>query len=128
MAQTVVRGQYASGWGQDSKIVGYNEEEDANESASDTETFVAVKAHIDNWRWAGVPFYLRTGKRMSDKVTEIVISYKSLPHNIFSDGENIPNKLVIRLQPDEGIEMHMVSKLHSLKVDDSAAVVAVGLS
>ena len=115
VAQTVVRGQYASGWGQDSKIVGYNEEEDADESASDTETFVAVKAHIDNWRWAGVPFYLRTGKRMSDKVTEIVISYKSLQHNIFSDGENIPNKLVIRLQPDEGIEMHMVSKLHSLK-------------
>ena len=62
-----------------------------------------------------MPFYLRTGKRMSDKVTEIVISYKSLPHNIFSAGENIPNKLVIRLQPDEGIEMHMVSKLHSLK-------------
>jgi glucose-6-phosphate 1-dehydrogenase len=91
-------------------------EEDGCEGASSgTETFVAVKAHIDNWRWAGVPFYLRTGKRMTDKITEIVIAYKSLPHNIFSDGQNIPNRLIIRLQPNEGIEMEMVSKTHTLK-------------
>ena len=115
VAESVVRGQYTAGWRQGQELLGYQDEPGAGEQASDTETFVAVKAYIDNWRWAGVPFYLRTGKRMSDKVTEIVISYKSLPHNIFSAGENIPNKLVIRLQPDEGIEMHMVSKLHSLK-------------
>ena len=83
--------------------------------SSDTETFVAIKAHIDNWRWAGVPFYLRTGKRMPQKLTEIVIAYKSLPHNIFSTGDTIPNRLVIRLQPNEGIEMQMVSKQQSLK-------------
>jgi len=110
-----VRGQYVAGWSKDQSVPGYMEEEGCGEASSGTETFVAVKAHIDNWRWAGVPFYLRTGKRMSDKITEIVIAYKSLPHNIFSDGQNIPNRLVIRLQPNEGIEMQMVSKQHSLK-------------
>ena len=94
---------------------GYLEEEGSAQNSSNTETFVAIKAFIDNWRWADVPFYLRTGKRMPEKLTEIVITYKSLPHNIFSSGENIPNRLVIRLQPNEGIEMQMVSKLHSLK-------------
>lgn len=110
-----VRGQYTAGWSKDNTVPGYMEEEGCQSSSSATETFVAIKAHIDNWRWAGVPFYLRTGKRMTDKITEIVISYKSLPHNIFSDGQNIPNRLVIRLQPNEGIEMQMVSKVHTLK-------------
>ena len=111
----LVRGQYTSGWQQGDAVAGYLEEEGCSDCASKTETYVAIKAFIDNWRWAGVPFYLRTGKRMPDKLTEIVITYKSLPHNIFSNGENIPNRLVIRLQPNEGIEMQMVSKLHSLK-------------
>ncbi len=110
-----VRGQYAQGWYRGSAVPGYLEEEDCTVGDSDTETFVAIKAHIDNWRWAGVPFYLRTGKRLPEKLTEIVITYKSLPHNIFSAGDNIPNRLVIRLQPNEGIAMQMVSKLHSLK-------------
>ena len=70
---------------------------------------------MDNWRWSGVPFYLRTGKRLADKVTEIIIHYKKLPHNIFGGGDNIPNTLIIRLQPNEGIEMTMVSKKQSLK-------------
>jgi glucose-6-phosphate 1-dehydrogenase len=91
--------------------------EDADNPESDTETFVAVKAFIDNWRWAGVPFYLRTGKRMGEKVTEIVITYKTLAHNIFASHENSPNKLVIRLQPNEGIEMQMLSKQHGIQGD-----------
>src|SRR5690606_38909464 len=115
VAEHAVRGQYGAGWYHGEPVPGYLEEAACSDAASDTETFVAIKAHIDNWRWAGVPFYLRTGKRMAEKLTEIVICYKSLPHNIFSSGDNIPNRLVIRLQPNEGIEMQMVSKLHSLK-------------
>ena len=115
VADHVVRGQYTNGFIGDRGLPGYCDEAGSESDSSDTETYVAIKAHIDNWRWAGVPFYLRTGKRLAEKVTEIVICYKSLPHNIFSYGENIPNRLVIRLQPNEGIEMQMVSKLHSLK-------------
>lgn len=115
VASQAVRGQYTQGWNQDGAVPGYLDEDDCNVDSSDTETFVAIKAHIDNWRWAGVPFYLRTGKRMPQKLTEIVITYKSLPHNIFAAGDTIPNRLVIRLQPNEGIEMQMVSKQQSLK-------------
>ena len=81
---------------------------------SDTETFIAIKAHVDNWRWAGVPFYLRTGKRVPEKLTEIIIQYKDLPHNIFSGGTSA-NKLIIRLQPREGIELTMASKRQTLR-------------
>ena len=126
VAENVVRGQYSAGFIGERNFPGYSDEPGSANDSSDTETFVAIKAHIDNWRWAGVPFYLRTGKRMPEKVTEIVICYKSLPHNIFSFGENIPNRLVIRLQPNEGIEMQMVSKLHSLK--DKMGLVAQNLN
>jgi len=115
VADHVVRGQYTQGWSLGSAVPGYLEEPGCERQSSDTETFVAIKAHVDNWRWAGVPFYLRTGKRLAEKVTEIIIQYKALPHNIFSEGANIPNKLIIRLQPNEGIEMTMVSKRQSLK-------------
>ncbi|EED34368.1 glucose-6-phosphate dehydrogenase [Luminiphilus syltensis NOR5-1B] len=111
----LVRGQYSRGWSVGNAVPGYLEEPGCKASTSNTETFVAIKAHIDNWRWAGVPFYLRTGKRMAEKVTEIIIHYKELPHNIFGRGRNFPNALIIRLQPDEGIEMAMVSKRQSLK-------------
>ncbi len=111
----VVRGQYAQGWSLGNPAPGYTEEPGSERDTSDTETFVAIKAHVDNWRWSGVPFYLRTGKRMAEKVTEIIIQYKELPHNIFGGGANLPNKLIIRLQPNEGIEMTMVSKRQSLK-------------
>lgn len=112
-----VRGQYTAGWLRGEAVPGYLEEEDCPAQDSRTETYVALKAFIDNWRWAGVPFYLRTGKRMPEKLTEIVITYKALPHNIFAatSREHVPNRLVIRLQPNEGIEMQMVSKLHSLR-------------
>jgi glucose-6-phosphate 1-dehydrogenase len=115
VADHVVRGQYTRGWSQGNAVPGYLEEDGCKVTASDTETFVAIKAHVDNWRWSGVPFYLRTGKRLADKVTEIIIHYKKLPHNIFGGGDNIPNTLIIRLQPNEGIEMTMVSKKQSLK-------------
>lgn len=114
--ESAVRAQYAAGSFRGEAIPGYLEEEDCPVEESQTETYVAIKAYIDNWRWAGVPFYLRTGKRMPDKLTEIVITYKALPHNIFAGAsrEDVPNRLVIRLQPNEGIELQMVSKLHSL--------------
>ena len=117
VADHVVRGQYTQGWYRAEEMTGYLDLEDADNPNSDTETFVAVKAFIDNWRWAGVPFYLRTGKRMGEKVTEIVITYKTLAHNIFASHENSPNRLVIRLQPNEGIEMQMLSKQHGIEGD-----------
>ena len=111
----VVRGQYTQGWSMGNAVPGYLDEPGCAQTDSDTETYVAIKAHVDNWRWAGVPFYLRTGKRMAEKVTEIIIQYKELPHDIFAGGAAGPNKLIIRLQPNEGIEMTMVSKRQTLK-------------
>ena len=112
----VVRGQYTNGWIDGKPVLGYLEEEGAEKSSSNNETFVAIKVEIDNWRWAGVPFYMRTGKRMNAKHTEIVIVYKDSSHSIFSGKkEDSSNKLVIRLQPNEGIELEMVSKKHSLR-------------
>ena len=112
----VVRGQYSQGVIDGESVPGYFDEEGCEAQGSDTETFVAIKAHVDNWRWSGVPFYLRTGKRMPDKVTEIIIQYNALPHHIFGEGESAePNRLIIRLQPNEGIEMTMVSKRQSLR-------------
>ncbi|GLX80280.1 glucose-6-phosphate 1-dehydrogenase [Thalassotalea insulae] len=107
-----VRGQYADGFLNGSPVPGYLNEEGANKS-SRTETFVAIKAEIDNWRWKGVPFYLRTGKRMPAKHSEIVVHFKEQPHNIFKDSyADLPaNKLTIRLQPDEGVELQMMNKI-----------------
>ena len=99
VTEKVVRGQYINGWIRGTAVPGYLDEDGCEMDSSDTETYIAIKAHIDNWRWSGVPFYLRTGKRLPEKVTEIVIQYKSLPHNIFGTGANIPNKLVIRCSP-----------------------------
>ena len=108
----VVRGQYGSGFLKGKVVPGYLEEEGGNPKST-TETFVAIKVDIDNWRWAGVPFYLRTGKGMATKRSEVVISFKQLPHNIFADSyRNLPpNKLIIRLQPDEGVESEMLNKV-----------------
>ncbi|HHB75284.1 MAG TPA: glucose-6-phosphate dehydrogenase [Desulfobulbus sp.] len=108
----VVRGQYGPGFIKGKPVAGYFEEEGGNPNSS-TETFVAIRVDIDNWRWADVPFYLRTGKGMATKRSEVVINFKRLPHNIFSDSyRNLPpNKLVIRLQPDEGVEIEMLNKV-----------------
>jgi glucose-6-phosphate 1-dehydrogenase len=107
-----VRGQYSDGFLNGVAVPGYLNEEDANAN-SNTETFVAIKAEIDNWRWKGVPFYLRTGKRMPKKHSEIVVHFKEQAHNIFKDSYNdLPaNKLTIRLQPDEGVELQMMNKI-----------------
>ncbi|MCB1054809.1 MAG: glucose-6-phosphate dehydrogenase, partial [Acidobacteria bacterium] len=79
---------------------------------SNTETFVALRTQIDNWRWSGVPFYLRTGKRMSHRVSEIIIQFKKVPHLLFKDQAGIiqDNRLVIRLQPDESIKLALMIK------------------
>jgi len=77
---------------------------------STTETFAAIKTEISNWRWSGVPFYLRTGKRMASRRSEIVIQFKSVPHNVFGTDINQPNRLVLRLQPDEGMRLFMQVK------------------
>ena len=94
---------------------GYLEEPDANTS-SETETFIALKVELDNWRWAGVPFYLRTGKRLPGKTSEVNIFFKRQPHNLFKDSfpELPPNKLTIRLQPDEGVEVTVMNKVPGL--------------
>ncbi|WDE09667.1 glucose-6-phosphate dehydrogenase [Thalassomonas haliotis] len=110
--EKTVRGQYTEGYLNGVPVPGYLAEEGANEKSS-TETFVAIKAEIDNWRWSGVPFYLRTGKRMPAKHSEIVVHFKEQPHNIFKDSySDLPaNKLTIRLQPDEGVELQMMNKI-----------------
>ncbi|WDD96883.1 glucose-6-phosphate dehydrogenase [Thalassomonas actiniarum] len=110
--EKTVRGQYTDGYLNGVPVPGYLAEEGANEKSS-TETFVAIKAEIDNWRWSGVPFYLRTGKRMPAKHSEIVVHFKEQPHNIFKDSySDLPaNKLTIRLQPDEGVELQMMNKI-----------------
>jgi glucose-6-phosphate 1-dehydrogenase len=87
--------------------------------ASGTETFVAVKAHVDNWRWRGVPFYLRTGKRLPVRQSEILIQFKPVPHSIFAERGAVmqPNRLIISLQPDENIRLMVMSKQPGLDRD-----------
>jgi glucose-6-phosphate 1-dehydrogenase len=105
-----VRGQYRPGICGTEAVPGYGEE--TGLSASLTETFVALRAEVNNWRWAGVPFYLRTGKRLAQRVSEIVIAFRRVPHSLFggAGGELAPNKLIIRLQPDEGVKLSLMVK------------------
>jgi len=107
--QRTVRGQYAAGAIDGIAQPGYLEESD---TAADTETFVALKVEVDNWRWSGVPFYLRTGKRLAAKHSEIVIQFKPVPHAIFSEANyaTVPNRLSIMLQPDEGVKLMIMAK------------------
>jgi glucose-6-phosphate 1-dehydrogenase len=101
-----IRGQYVTSTIRGEKVPGYREEEGVSPT-SGTETYAALKFYIDNWRWGGVPFYIRTGKRLPTRVTEVVVHFKPTPHFLFSTGEgaNACNQLVIRIQPDEGILM-----------------------
>ena len=109
-AQLTVRGQYRAGASNGGAVPGYLDELGRNDSR--TETFVALKAEVDNWRWAGVPFYLRTGKRLAERVSEIVVAFKPVPHSIFENaaGPVMANKLVLRLQPDEGVKLWLMIK------------------
>ncbi|WP_120995142.1 glucose-6-phosphate dehydrogenase [Stutzerimonas urumqiensis] len=115
LSQRVVRGQYAAGSVGGKPVPGYLEEENSNAESS-TETFVALRADICNWRWSGVPFYLRTGKRMAQKVSQIVIHFKEPPFYIFAPEQRslISNRLIIRLQPDEGISLQVMTKQQGL--------------
>ncbi|RLQ87231.1 glucose-6-phosphate dehydrogenase [Notoacmeibacter ruber] len=105
-----VRGQYRAGASLGGAVKGYLDELESGKS--ETETFVALKTEIGNWRWAGVPFYLRTGKRLATRASEIVVQFKPIPHSIFEEsaGEVVANQLVIRLQPDEGVKQWMMVK------------------
>src|SRR6266571_396594 len=109
VAQSVVRGQYAPGKFGDKSALGYREEPGVN-PASKTETFVSGKLLIDNWRWAGVPFYIRTGKRLAKRSTEIMIQFHCAPHIVFREREIEPNRLVLNIQPDEGISISFGAK------------------
>lgn len=107
----VVRGQYSKGNINSEDVEAYNREVGVDEN-SQTETFVALKVEIDNWRWAGVPFYLRTGKRLANRACEIMVQFKEVPHSIFpsSSNQNLANKLFFRLQPDDGVRLVMYEK------------------
>ena len=114
--QLTVRGQYRAGAAEGQSVPGYIDDLNADAKSkvekSNTETFVALKAEIANWRWSGVPFYLRTGKRLADRVSEIVVAFKPVPHSIFtaSAGPLAQNRLVLRLQPDEGVKLWLTIK------------------
>lgn len=107
-----VRGQYRGVTSESTSVASYQEELPDDKKGSHTETFVALKAEVENWRWAGVPFYIRTGKRLATRVSEIVVQFRNVPHSMFDHAEGAPkpNKLVIRLQPDEGVKLFMMIK------------------
>jgi len=110
LAKTV-RGQYKAGAANGAPVVGYLSEKDVPPSST-TETFVALKAEIDSWRWAGVPFYLRTGKRLQERLSEIAITFEDVPHSIYErpDTAHALNRLVIQLQPEENITLTVLAK------------------
>jgi glucose-6-phosphate 1-dehydrogenase len=108
-----VRGQYGAGTVEGQRVPGYREEPRVD-PASRTETYVALKLNVDNWRWADVPFYLRTGKRLPAHATEIAIQFKRAPHMLFRDtpiDRLAPNRLVLHIQPDEGISLRFGAKV-----------------
>ena len=112
IARRTVRGQYKRGVSEGESVPGYTEE--SGGEASDTETFVALCAHVENWRWAGVPFYLRTGKRMPVRSSQIIIQFRAVPHSIFGSSDLQANRLTIRLQPEEEISLLLMNKTPTL--------------
>jgi glucose-6-phosphate 1-dehydrogenase len=107
-----VRGQYKQGVIDGKLVPGYTEEEGGK--PSDTETFVAICAHVDNWRWEGVPFYLRTGKRLPTRHSQIVVQFRPVPHSIFDGSPLTANRLTITLQPEEDISLTIMNKTPAL--------------
>ena len=118
VSASVVRGQYGPGWVAATQVPGYRQEHDVDPE-SETETFVAARFMIDDWRWSGVPFYVRTGKRLPKRATEIAIQYREVPHRLFKDEGVEPdaNLLAIRIQPDEGIMLRFGAKVPGLGLD-----------
>ena len=120
VARDVVRGQYRAGNCDGQSALAYHDEVKVP-PGSQTETFVALRTEIQNWRWAGVPFYLRTGKRLAARDAQIVVNFRPTPHSIFP-GLNQPNKLVIKLQPEDGLELHLLAAKGSGQGDALAPV------
>ena len=114
IVNNTVRAQYTAGSSMGESVPGYL---DGNTKQSDTETFAAIRVDIDNWRWNGVPFYIRSGKRMQKRNSEIAIQFKTMPHSIFEKNNKtalVDNKLVIKLQPEESIELRLMNKIPGL--------------
>ncbi|WP_215225811.1 glucose-6-phosphate dehydrogenase [Echinicola shivajiensis] len=114
-----VRGQYGPGWVEGKKVPGYREENGVDPK-SGTETYAAIKFYLDNWRWQGVPFYLRTGKRMPVKTSSVTIQFRPVPHSTFSkeQGDSVmPNRLTINLQPQMDIRLRFTVKQHGLEMN-----------
>jgi glucose-6-phosphate 1-dehydrogenase len=112
LARTV-RGQYAAGMIRGDRVPAYRDEPDVA-STSETDTYVALSLELDNWRWGGVPFYLRAGKRLARRAAEVVLHFKSLPHGLFRGAPGAtaePNALVLRIQPDEGLSLRFAAKV-----------------
>ena len=119
-ASETVTGQYRAGASNGQAVPGYDQElAEHGLGDSETETFTAIKAHVDNWRWKGVPFYLRTGKRMPQRVTEILVQFRCVPHSIFEGmGAGLqPNRLLIGIQPEEDITLSLMAKVPGLDED-----------
>lgn len=113
VAQQVVRAQYSHGWVNGEPVHGYQQEEGVSPTSA-TETYVAMRLQVDNWRWAGVPVYIRTGKRLPKRVTEVALQFQTVPHLSFSQNlvtDLEPNVLVIRIQPDEGVTIRFGAKV-----------------
>lgn len=113
VAGEVVRGQYDTGWVAGSQVVGYREEEGVD-PGSDTETYVGLRLDVDNWRWAGVPVFVRTGKRLAKRITEVALVFHRVPHLSFPEHlakRLMPNVMVVRIQPDEGISLSFGAKV-----------------
>jgi glucose-6-phosphate 1-dehydrogenase len=111
--QRTVRGQYIAGEEDGKPVEGYKEEPGVNPNST-TETYVALKLFVENWRWADVPIYIRTGKRLPKRCTEVTVQFKRVPHQLYKPSETqglVPNRLTIRIQPDEGISMKIASKV-----------------
>jgi glucose-6-phosphate 1-dehydrogenase len=118
VGRDVVRGQYAPGWVGGQPVKGYREEKEVDPE-SETESFIAARFDIDDWRWSGVPFYLRTGKRLAKRATEIAIQFRDVPHRLFANTatDPDPNLLAMRIQPDEGMLLRFNSKVPGLGLE-----------
>ena len=121
LSQHVIRGQYSAGNIDGKAVPAYRDEPGVN-PASSTETFVALRTEIANWRWAGVPFYIRTGKRMAAREAHIEINFRPTPHEIFKSPSGQVNKLVIHLQPKDGLELHLFAQGQSKRGQGSGGV------
>ncbi len=118
VARDVVRGQYGPGWVGAKPVIGYRDEAEVDPQ-SETETYIAARLTVDDWRWSDVPFYLRMGKRLPKRATEIAIQFKEVPHRLFKDSATDPeaNLLAMRIQPDEGIMLRFGAKVPGLGID-----------